>query len=346
MSVVYDKKIQKLRDEANKLMDKDAIWFYVLEVIEGIYSINQLKTIVASFDEFRNHFLDKCPSLVEPTLKSDDDYDDLADLDVLVVEVYDCLIRFIAENSVVCDLGEIDTFFDLNSDKYKVSFLPDFEVSSDLLEALMRTDENNMVAQSLLLHNPFEKKDGGIASRLGEVPIIDLKKVLIQTDGNVSLVLKYFGFGDEDSALFKSLKKSLVPAMILYSQASLRNSIGADELSDNLYLIDLDKKRPFIEHQLVTLAKKVCSNPNENYIFGKLSSKDQKRIMGVVKASSVATKGLLCDKISPLFSTTEVLSGLSVSQVDLLDEFRRNPPKVRVKMPPEDRLFLIPRNLS
>jgi hypothetical protein len=203
-----------------------------------------------------------------------------------------------------------------------------------------------MVAQSLLLHNPFEKKDGGIASKFEEVPIIDLKKVLIQTDGNVSLVLKHFGFGDEDSALFKSLKKSLVPAIILYSQASLRNSIGADDLSDNLYLIDLDKKRPFIEHQLVTLAQKVCSNPNKDYVFGKLSSKEQKRIMGVVKAYSSSTKVLLCDKISPLFSTTEVLSGLSVSQADSLDEFRQNPPKVRAKIPPENRLFLIPRNLS
>lgn len=346
MSKVYDKKIQQLRDEANELIDHSEIGFYVLEAIEGIYSINQLKTIVASFDGFRNHFLNKCPSLVDPVLNSDEDYNDLADLDVLIAEVYNYLRDFITKNSAVCDCGEIDTSFSFKPEEYiKISFLSDFVVPSYLLEALIHTDANNMVAQSLFLHNPFKKRDGGIASKFGEVPIIDLKKSLFQTDGNVSLVLKYFGFKDEDSALFKSLKKSLVPAIILYQQAALRNGIGLEELPDNLYLSGLAKKRPFVEYQLVSLAKKICANPNKNYVFGKLSKEDQNRIMSVAKAPSTDAKGQLCDRISPLFSLSEVLVGLSVSQIDPIDGIR---PKTRVmvKKPPEDRLFLDPKNLS
>lgn len=313
--------------------------------MKGVHTFNQLRGRLTTIEIFKESFLKQCPFLIEPKLKRDEDYDDLADLDALVTQIYDYLKRFVDENGFTRSSNVVVSLPEISLDGYiKISQLSDFNLSPDTVEALIRTDKANM-GSDLLLQSPFNPLEPHISHRLGNVPVDVIKRILLQKDGDVRLALDYFGFSGDDAALIKSLTKSLVPAITLYSQASLRNSIGLDELPDNLYFYDIKRKKPFVTSQLVSLAEKVCANPSEDYVFGELSKKDRNRVMNVVRGSRGDAKGRLLEHICALFTFPEIQRGLHIEQFDLIDDIRREP-YVKSRKKPEDRFLLDPRNLS
>lgn len=329
----YDQVILLLRKKVEKESQQAELGHYVLEAISDVRSINQLRGLIANRESFIRNFRKK---------------EHLNDADMIADEVYNYLKKFLDEYFETVQLPNMAVSLSQESlgDYCRISGLDAFSLSSDMIEALKTTDASNTVDKALVLQNPICGFDKGISKLFENVTVLELKQLLIENDGDVAAVLAILGFKKGGSPnmkkTFATLLKSLSPAIIEYSSATLRNVLSSpDRLGENLYLLDFQTKANYVMQQLTYITAHLLADSHKEYVFGKIPPKTQK------KTSYVGIDGNLQEQLTqyatPRFTLDEVKRGIHVPCVDLLGPVRVVGPAVARTRAPIERLFEVPK---